>query len=337
MRAMGALCFPAAWHGCGMRIAAGIFCWLIFITWLHGQRQNTGEGAALRVGFLPITCHLLCPVAAFRHGEDAPPFRPVKYSSWPDMIESLRGGRIDMAFILAPIAIALGAQEEPVRIALLGHRDGTALVLRNSDDIAGIKDLMGKRIAIPIRYSSQYLALLSLLEQNGLGKNDVDIAELPPPDMPSAMAAGEIDAYIVGEPYAAKAETEGIGRIACLMKDAFPGFISSVLVVREEILRERRAEAASLIRRFHSEAAWIEANRDEAARIGADAYGLPVSLLTHVLSTPPDRVSYARLVPDPGEIAAIGKAMKRQGLIDKVPDPAELVDTFWIATDEAGH
>lgn len=334
MDAMGLLRFPTGGSGRGMRIVSGIICWLLFITWLHGQRAGEGKGASLRVGFLPITCHLLCPVTAHHQGKESRSFQPVKFSSWPDMIESLRGGRIDMAFILAPVAIALRAQGVPVRITLLGHRGGTALVIRNGEDLAGISDLAGKKIAIPIRYSNQHLALLALLEQNGIGRDDTRILELPPPDMPSAMAAGEIDAYIVGEPYAAMAEREGIGRIACHMKDAFPGFISSVLVTREEILRQRHDEVASLVRRFHKEAAWIETHREEAARIGADAYGLPESLLTHVLTTPPDRVSYAGLVPDPVEIAEIGIAMKNQGLIDKVPDTADLVDTSWFNADK---
>jgi len=312
------------------RIAIGIVCWLVFITWAHVQRNGTDheDARTLRVGYLPITCHLLCPVTQAHVRAGDPAFMPVRFSSWPEMIECIKGGRIDMAFILAPIAIALRAQGIPVRVVLLGHRDGTALVVKNSGNIHGIGDLGGRRVAIPIRFSNQHLALLDLLEKNGVDRETLTLTELPPPDMPSVLGSGAIDAYIVGEPYAAQAEAEGWGRVLVHMADAFPGFISSVLVVRDETIRERGGQVRSLIRAFLREASWIEEHRREAAGIGARAYGLPEPLLARVL-TQSGRVSYSNLIPREEEFKAMADALVRRGLLVSPPDPADLVDTTW--------
>jgi len=45
------------------------------------------------------------------------------------------------------------------------------------------------------------------MEDQGMEPGDINFVDLPPPDMPSALAAGAIDAYFIGEPHAAKAES----------------------------------------------------------------------------------------------------------------------------------
>jgi NitT/TauT family transport system substrate-binding protein len=51
------------------------------------------------------------------------------------------------------------------------------------------------------------------MEDYGMKPDDIQFVVLPPPDMPTSLASGAIDAYFVGEPFCAKAELDGIGRI----------------------------------------------------------------------------------------------------------------------------
>jgi NitT/TauT family transport system substrate-binding protein len=321
--------------GPGMRVVLACVLWTLLITCLHSWRNgNSGRDAALRVGFLPITCHLICPVT-WKHLESTDlSFRAVKFSSWPEMIEALRGGELDVAFILAPIAIALRQQGVPIKIVLLGHRDGTALVVRDDPAIRDMHDLSGRTVAIPIRFSTQHLALRRLCSEAGVPIDTLNLVELPPPDMPSAVAAGAIDAYIVGEPYAAQSELAGTGRVLRHMKDARPGFISSVVVVREEVLADR-ARISPLLTDFYRESRWIEQNRYEAARIAAPVYGLPISLLRYVLNTPPDRVSYADIIPCPEEFRSLGREMVEAGLLEEAPSGEQLVDVSWCEKESS--
>ena len=318
-----------------MRFLLYAAAWLIFITLLHTWfgteqvRTEPGKASVLKVGFLPITCHLLCPVAHARLQGSPDEFEAVKFTSWPDMIDAVRGGEIDMAFILAPIAITLREQGVPVKIVLLGHRDGTALVVSKASGINSVADLAGKRVAIPIRFSTQNMELLALCRKANVDIKTMSIFELPPPDMPSALASGGIDAYIVGEPYAAQAELAGSGRVLVQMRDAAPGFISSVLIVREPVMHEQHARVARLISHFAAQAPWIESHRKEAADMGAEAYGLPPSLIEYVLLSSKDRVSYRDIIPRPGELGEIASEMVKLGLLPHAPSGNELVDISW--------
>jgi len=127
--------------------------------------------------------------------------------------------------------------------------------------------------------------------------------EMAPPDMASALAARSIEGYIVGEPHNAKAEIGGYGRILHFMKDLWPDFISCVLVVRQEIIEERRPLVQELVQGIADSGAWLDApeegldHRKRAAEVvGKLFYNQDPKLLEHVLLQP-DRVGYSRLVP----------------------------------------
>ncbi len=296
------------------------FFWLVSITLLHcyiSCPKSASKRELLHVGFLPITCHLLLPVTLERDGYLKGRIDPVKYSSWPDMIESLKGGELDAALILAPIALTLQEEGVPVKIALLGHREGTGLVVSLKSQIGRAGDFVGKTVAIPIRFSTQNLTLLKYLRENGISPGSLNIVELPPPDMPSALASGSIDAYIVGEPYATQGEFTGKGRIFLRSRDLWPNFISSILVVREDALHEKRVLMDRFIRGLYSQASWVENNRTDAAIITARFFGLPERLIRSVLEK--KEVFYRDLIPKKDEFLRIGSMMQRFGLTDRVP------------------
>src|SRR5205085_8694311 len=108
--------------------------------------------------------------------------------------------------------------------------------------------LRGKTFAIPSKYSNQYLVMLKLMDDQGVKPEEIRFVEMPPPDMPGALAAKAIDAYFVGEPHAAKAELDGSGRVLYMAKDIWPHFISCVLVVHEDLIRQKPELVRDLVR-----------------------------------------------------------------------------------------
>ncbi len=293
--------------------------WLILISVLRFTLHSHIQGKTrLKVGYLPITCHLLLPVAMERDEFFKRGVMPVKFTSWPDMIESVKGGELDAALILAPIALSMMDQGVPVEIALLGHRNGTGLVVSSAESIRGVRDFRGKTVAIPIRFSTQNLALLTLLRKNNVDIHQVKRVELPPPDMPSALASGAIDGYIVGEPYAMQARVMGVGRIFRQISAIWPGFISSVLIVRKDALKKRRKDMNALIRGLYLQGRWVEKNRAEAADIAAKFFSLSPRLIRLVLLS--KEVSYINILPEKSEFREIGKKMVRYGLLKRIPE-----------------
>jgi NitT/TauT family transport system substrate-binding protein len=199
------------------------------------------------------------------------------------------------------MAMQLVTDGVPIKVVYLGHRDGTALVVAKDGPVRRFTDLRGKIIAVPSRYSNQNILIHKLLAENGMTRDDVDIREVPPPEHPTALGAGSIDAYIVGEPFAAKGEIDGIGRVLHQAKDVWPGFISCVLVVRDDLIEDRPELIQELVDGIARSGKWLDedmSHRMQAAEVAAKHYyQQPTELLKYVLSKPPDRVKYTRLEP----------------------------------------
>jgi len=226
-------------------------------------------------------------------------YEPVRFSGFPEIKESIVSGHLPATFMLAPLAMVLREQGVPIKIVYLGHRDGTALMVHKDSQIHNIRDLKGKTVAIPNRYSNQYLILYKGLRTNGLSIKDVKIVEMPPPDMPAALYSKAVDAITSGEPFMAQTELEGYGRVIYQAKDIWPNFISCVLVVHESVIKEHPEWVQRLVDGIARSGKWLEGGMDHrmmaADAVAREYYNQNPRLLRYVLSTPPDRVTYENL------------------------------------------
>src|ERR1035438_4731402 len=182
--------------------------------WHYGFGSGRAAREQLTVGFLPVTCHLTCPVTDYAtRTSGTTRFQSQLFMDFPTMAETMKAGRLEATFMIAPLAMKLREQGLPVKILYLGHRDGSTVMVRQDLPATSLRDLRGKTFAIPSKYSNQNLVIHKLMEQQGIGPDEIRFVELPPPDMPGALAAKAIDAYFVGEPFGAKAELHGSGRM----------------------------------------------------------------------------------------------------------------------------
>src|SRR5207245_7829040 len=109
----------------------------------------------ITVAYIPVTCQLTCPVtdyiSKFSHSGEL--FLPRMFQGFPEIKEALIANKVQAAFIVAPMAIALKAQGVPIKIVYLGHRYGSAVVVQKDGPIKTVADLRGRTVAIPSRYS----------------------------------------------------------------------------------------------------------------------------------------------------------------------------------------
>ena len=294
------------------------------LTVLHKQpwrRTEQRVATELAVGYLPVTCHLTCPVTDFatRTTTTSTRFVSQRFTDFPTVAESIKARKLDATFMLAPLAMALREQGVPIHIVYLGHRDGSTLIVRKDSTAKSLRDLKGKTLARPSKYSNQYLVIMKMMEDQGLQPDELNFVDMAPPDMPSALAAGAIDAYFVGEPHPAKAEMSGTGRVLYYAKDIWPGFISCVLVVRDELIAEHPEIVRDLVRGIAESGEWAERNRLDAAKIVArtEYYNQDLKLVNFVLTQPPDRVSYRHLTPTDRDMKDIMHYALKAGLLRK--------------------
>jgi NitT/TauT family transport system substrate-binding protein len=308
---------------------------LVTLTLLHEKPwQGIGEAhaAQLSVGFLPVTCHLTCPVTDFatKTTTTGTRFQSSRFTEFPTVVEALKARKIEATFLLAPLAMVLREQGVPIHIVYLGHRDGSTVIVPKNSPAKSIRDLRGKTFARPSKFSNQYLVITKLMEDEGMRPGDINFVDMPPPDMPSALAAGAIDAYFVGEPFAAKAELAGTGRVLYYAKDIWPRFVSCVLVVRDELIAEHPEVVRDLVRGIAESGEWAETHRMEAAKVAAPYYRQDQKLLEFVLMQPPDRVSYRQLTPTDEDMHGIMKYAIKAGILRKEIDLTDLVDRRFI-------
>ncbi|HEX3127792.1 MAG TPA: ABC transporter substrate-binding protein [Thermoanaerobaculia bacterium] len=223
----------------------------------------------------------------------------MRFNGFPEIKESLLAGHLPATFMLAPMAMALRQQGAPVKIVYLGHRDGTALMVHKDSGIRTVADLRGKRVAIPNRFSNQHLLLRKALEDRGMTIADVQLLEMPPPDMPAALYSKAVDAITSGEPFMAQTEMDGYGRVLYQAKDIWPDFISCVLVVSQKTIDEHPEWVQQLVTGIAKSGLWLEGGMDHrmaaADAVAKNYYNQDPRLLSFVLSKPPDRVRYSNL------------------------------------------
>ena len=264
---------------------------------------------SLQVGGLPVTCNLTLPVActarnAANHAAPAgtPTFQYEysKFNGWPEIKESLMTGRIQAAYMLAPLVMDLADKKIPVKIVSLGHRSGAVIMVRTDSAYQHFKQLKGKRIAIPSRFAVDFLFLRKMLAQEGMTPADVQILEMAPPDMPAALYANAVDAYCTGEPFGAAAQSAGYARPLRMTRDEWRNYICCVLTVREELIAENPALVQDLVNHVLGAGQWLDAqqgNRDKAVAIaaGRDFFNQDPKILKFVMENPTDRVTYGDL------------------------------------------
>jgi NitT/TauT family transport system substrate-binding protein len=263
----------------------------------------------LVVGALPVTCNLTLPVACVARGVQndkaagaAPRFEYQfsKYNGWPEVKESLMSGRIQAAYMLAPLVMDLADKGIPVRIVSLGHRSGAVIMVRTDSPYQHFRQLTGKRVAIPSRFAVDFLFLRRMLAMEGMKVEELEIVEMAPPDMPAALYANAVDAYCTGEPFGAAAQSAGYARPLRMTRDEWPKYICCVLTVREELIATNPAMVQDLVNQVLGAGTWLDqqpGNREKAVQIAAGQkyFNQDPKIIRFVMQNPSDRVTYGDL------------------------------------------
>jgi len=329
----------AARWSVGVLIFISVLAVLRYKPWVRdSQDADSGYRAdgreMLKVGFLPVTCHLTCPVTDFAtKTSKSTRFVSQRFTDFPTIVESMKAGRLKASFMIAPLAMKMREQGVPVKILYLGHRDGSEVIVRKDLAATSMGDLRGKTFAIPSKYSNQNLVIHKLMQDQGVKPEEISFVEMAPPDMPGALAAKAIDAYFVGEPFAAKAELDGSGRVLYYAKDIWPHFISCVLVADEKMIKEQPAVMNDLVRGIAESGEWAETHRMEAAKVVSPYFRQDEKVVRYVLTQPPDRVSYRMLNPSDGELEKIRDMGIEAGVLKARTPMSELVDRTFIPSD----
>jgi len=320
-----------------LRYGIAAISWLIIISLLHYQLNFSHEKRiVLRMGYMPVITNLAAPLldqASINTGDYR--FKAIKFSSFAEMAEALRNDHIDVAFIIAPLAIVLKQQGENVKIVYIGNRNESTIVVRKDLDIKQFSDLSGKTLAVPMRYSGHYLEILEQ-EHKTATNPAINIVEMNPPDMAVALATGTLDAYFVGEPFAAQAIIAEDAKVLNYVEDLCPHFICNLVLVKQKLINQRYQAVQHLVTAAVRSGLWAARHPDKASRVASRYWNQPQQVVKFALTTPDSRIEYGKYTPEPSEIQRIADLMVRYKLLSN-SDIDGLVDQSFANSVSLEH
>jgi NitT/TauT family transport system substrate-binding protein len=297
---------------------------IIVVTQKNSTVQSTAK-PVLRIGYLPITHAALPLIVESQSGGKLANFdlEMVKFSNWAELAEALQAGKIDGGGdILNNLAFKIVSKGVPLQSVLMAVRAGSALIVKK--EINSVKDLKGKTIAIPSRFSPHYILLYKLLSDQGLKpETDLTLPEMAPPDMVQALASGGIDGFIVAEPFGAQAEEKGIGKVLVLSKDMdIPGSknLECGITLRKEFIDRYPQAVQEFVEKMIQAGIWVDKDPNAAANLIAPMLGQKPATIIHALIEPPGRSGFVDLYPRKSEYLALEEYMVSLGLLDKKID-----------------
>lgn len=317
--------------------------WIVIITGLHGY-LNVNWAAVfnaykppnerkITVAYIPVTCQLTCPVTDYisKVSDKGELFLPRMFQGFPEIKEALISNKVQAAFIVAPLAIALRSQGVPIKVVYLGHRYGSALVVRKGGPVKTFADLHGRTVAIPSRFSDERLILFRAMKAWGMKPGDIKMVEMAPPDVSGALAAGAIDGFVMGEPFPSQAEIGGFGRVLFQARDYWPDYMSCILVVRQDLIDQRPEVVQTLVDGIARSGLWLDQGKphreDAADFVGRFYYNQKPALLRWALTKPMDRVVYSPLAPRKADFDMVRDLMMETGVLKKNIEFEEYTDT----------
>jgi len=114
------------------------------------------------------------------------------------------------------------------------------------------------RIGVPFPFSMHAELLIYWLSALGLpAPQNVDIRTVPPSSMADALAADEIDAFCVGEPWGSLVVEQNVGQLLLPCSAIWQSFPEKVLAMRTGWAEENPALCGKLIRALVKAAAWL--------------------------------------------------------------------------------
>lgn len=237
------------------------------------------------------------------------------------LVPSVVSGNFDFAFSNATSLIIARSKGLPIRIVSAGSsstgipgHDFGAIMVGKSSSIQSLTDLPGKTVAINTLNNINDILIREAVEKSGGDPSAIKFVEIPHPDMPAALASGQVDAIWEVEPFLTLAKRDGARPIYSLYAEATKNLTVAVYFTSDEIARKN----PDLVKRFDNAVrksfAYATKNPEEV-RSAVTGYTKidPAVLPDLTLPAWPTEIN-RQSIEFQVDLA------KRYGLIDKAPD-----------------
>jgi taurine transport system substrate-binding protein len=127
-----------------------------------------------------------------------------------EVIKAMASGAVQVGEVGSAGIAAAVSRGEPYELfwILDDIGDAEALVAKNGSGINSVKDLKGKKIAMPFNSTTHFHTMVAL-EQAGVNPADVQILNMRPPEVRAAWQRGDIQATWIWDPVLSEVKKDG--------------------------------------------------------------------------------------------------------------------------------
>jgi len=282
---------------------------------------------AIRVGYLPVSDHLLAMISHHLHDREHFEIHLRKYLSWSSLVASLERQMLDAAFIMAPLAMSLRNGGLPILYVMNGHHEGSAITVRKDDTKRRASSW--HRVGLPHVVSTHDLILAQMIGASPQSPSSkIEAKYLGPSYLLSSLVSSDIDAFLCAEPWNTKAAREGRGTIYARSKDILPGHLCCIVVVREEFADEKGEVLRDYLRLLGTANEYIRKAPAVCAKIQEQYTGVSAGIVQQVLAE--TNISFNELEPDSGRIESLMSLALTTGALERPCDLDHFVRSDFI-------
>ena len=311
------------------------------------ERMGASGKVLLRVGHIQITDHLVLGVLKhlIQRGEMTPRHFELEtecMGGWNPVQNALETGRVDAAFVLAPIAMDLFRHGTPLRLTLLAHRSGSIFVRNSRGDYSPPHEnfFRNKSFCIPHKLSVHHMLAHLFFDRMGLqaaldGQNakDVQFEVVAPVKMQDFLRENSDAAgFMVAEPLGTRAIASGDAHLQFLSAELWENHPCCVVAMRQDFIEPYTDAVYEFTDLLVQAGKFIARKPELAAEIGVGFLdpqknlGLKVPVLKNVL-TEPQGIKTDDLYPGQEDLDRMQCYMYEHLGIGPLVDMARFVDT----------
>ena len=243
----------------------------------RGARAET----VVRMGTLKLI-HAITPYFYEKFVPDGMRVEVVAFESPTDGKSAVVTKSVDFGTFGIAAAILGAAAREPLTVVGAVCSKGMAVVARKDGDINGLKDLRGRRVAI-WPGSTQEVFILDRLRMEGMTVRDITPVRVSFSEMHTALARGDVDAYVGAEPAPGVSISTGVGKIVEYPYSTPMGSLNQVLATHRDNAAERPDLVRAMVLLQKKAAEFATSHPDEmiamtVAKLGQKRDAIAVSL-----------------------------------------------------------
>ena len=246
------------------------------------SRSYAQEDEVVRIGYIPITdatALLVAHANGYFEDEGLEVEQPTLIRGWSPLVEGFVSNKFNLVHLLNPIPVWMRYNNNfPVKVMSWAHTNGSGIVVGRHTDITDFSQLGGRQVAVPFWYSMHNIVLQYALRSSGvtpvikpqgapLLTNECNLQVLPPPEMPAALAAKKLDAYIVAEPFNALGEMRAGARMLRFTGDIWKNHPCCVVCMHEEATNARPEWTQKVVNAAVRGAIYASENKKQVAHM----------------------------------------------------------------------